>query len=117
MPAMKTGTAKINGFEMYYQQDGHGEPLVLLHGFTGCSDDWFPFVDRLIDGHLLVIPDLRGHGRSTNPGTSFTHRQCALDVCTLLDSLGIDRCDAIGQARVPKPCSTLQPGSPRGCGG
>ena len=41
MPAMKTGTAKINGFEMYYQQDGHGEPLVLLHGFTGCSDDWF----------------------------------------------------------------------------
>ena len=96
MALMKTGIARINGFEMYYQQDGQGEPLVLLHGFTGCSDDWFPFVDRLMDGHRLIIPDLRGHGHSSNPGTSFTHRQCALDVCALLDSLGIDRCDAIG---------------------
>ena len=96
MRLMKTGIARINDFEMYYQQDGQGEPLVLLHGFTGCSDDWFPFVDRLMDGHRLIIPDLRGHGHSNNPGTSFTHRQCALDVCALLDSLGIDRCDAIG---------------------
>lgn len=93
---MKTGIAKINDIEMYYQQDGQGEPLVLLHGFTGCSDDWFPFIDRLMDGHRLIVPDLRGHGHSTNPGTSFTHRQCALDVCALLDTLGIDRYDAIG---------------------
>jgi pimeloyl-ACP methyl ester carboxylesterase len=96
MRLMKTGSVRINGFEMYCQQDGQGEPLLLLHGFTGCSDDWLPFVDRLIDGHRLIIPDLRGHGRSTNPGMSFTHRQSALDVLALLDSLGIDRCDAIG---------------------
>jgi pimeloyl-ACP methyl ester carboxylesterase len=37
---MKTGTAQINGVEMFYETDGSGEPLLLLHGGGGCHEDW-----------------------------------------------------------------------------
>jgi pimeloyl-ACP methyl ester carboxylesterase len=89
-------TVTINGMQMYYVIHGQGEPLVLLHGFTGSSSDWAPFLHDLAREYQLVIPDLRGHGRSTNPSTEVTHRQAALDVFALLDHLGIERCKAIG---------------------
>ncbi|MHB0960495.1 MAG: alpha/beta fold hydrolase [Pirellulaceae bacterium] len=44
----------------------------------------------------MIIPDLRGHGRSTNPTNKFTHRQSALDVCALLDELKIDKFGGMG---------------------
>lgn len=89
-------TVFINDMQMYYVSHGEGEPLVLLHGFTESSDDWKIFLPDLAQGYRLIMPDLRGHGRSTNPLTTFTFRQVALDVFALLDYLGIDRCKAIG---------------------
>src|SRR5262249_17309370 len=47
-------------------------------------------------GYRGIIPDLRGHGRSTNPAGQFTLRQCAADVLALLDHLGITRFQAVG---------------------
>ena len=47
-------------------------------------------------GYRLIIPDLRGHGRSTNPSGLFTHRQCAEDLFALLDQLEILRFKAVG---------------------
>ncbi|TWH99978.1 3-oxoadipate enol-lactonase [Luteimonas cucumeris] len=44
----------------------------------------------------MIVPDLRGHGRSTNPLGAFTHRQAAADVSALLERLGITRFKAIG---------------------
>jgi len=82
--------------QMYYVLHGQGEPLVLLHGFTGSSNDWSLFFHDLASEYQLVIPDLRGHGRSTNSLMEFTFRQCALDVFALLDHLGIERFKAIG---------------------
>jgi len=83
---------------MYYEDRGQGEPLVLLHGFTGSSADFDHLfdLDALSRQHRLITPDIRGHGRSTNPPATFTFRQCALDVFALLDHLGIDRFCAIG---------------------
>jgi pimeloyl-ACP methyl ester carboxylesterase len=91
-------TALIHGFEMYYEVHGEGEPLVLLHGFTGTGRDWgLVFnMEALSRTYRLITPDMRGHGRSTNPTGEFTHRQCALDVLALLDHLGIARCKAVG---------------------
>src|SRR5262245_11037411 len=83
---------------MAYEDRGDGEPRVLLHGFTGCGGDWVHVfdLDEVARRHRLIIPDARGHGRSTNPGGAFTHRQCALDTLALLDQLGVGRCKAIG---------------------
>lgn len=91
-------TVPINGMQMYYVAHGQGEPLLLLHGFTGSSSDWEIFLPDLVQEYRLIIPDLRGHGRSTNSSTTFTFRQAALDVFALLDHLGIDRFKAIGMS-------------------
>jgi pimeloyl-ACP methyl ester carboxylesterase len=91
-------TLPINGMDLYFESYGDGQPLLLLHGFTGCGDDWRHVfdLDGLASRYRLIVPDARGHGRSTNPAGSFTHRQCALDLAALLDALGIDRASAIG---------------------
>ena len=89
-------TERINGIEMYCELQGEGEPLLLLHGFTGSGADWGLIFPTPPEGYRLVIPDLRGHGRSTNPSAEFTFRQSALDVIALLDRLRIEHCQAIG---------------------
>ena len=47
-----------------------------------------------LSGHR--VPDLRGHGRSTNPTNQFTNRQSGLDIFGLLDALGIKHFKAMG---------------------
>ncbi|MGA8623069.1 MAG: alpha/beta hydrolase [Candidatus Sulfotelmatobacter sp.] len=94
---MKTETVELNGMEMYYEIEGAGEPLLLLHGGGGCHSDWvFAGRDQLLRKYRLIAPDARGHGQSTNPQKTITHRQCALDALALLDHLGIDKSRAIG---------------------
>jgi len=88
--------ASVNGIQMYYELQGQGTPLVLLHNFTGCTQFWQPFVADFGKEYQLVIADLRGHGRSTNPTNQYTERQSALDIFALLDQLEIDRFKAVG---------------------
>ena len=82
--------------QMSYVDAGEGEPLLLLHGYTGASSDWAVYFDELAGQYRLIIPDLREHGRSTNPSGEYTQRQAARDVQALLDHLGIERFQAIG---------------------
>ena len=87
----------VNGFQMHYEDRGSGEPLLLLHGGTGIGADWnLVFTAGDPAGFRLIVPDLRGHGRSTNPSNAFTFRQAAADVFALLDRLGLQRVRAIG---------------------
>jgi pimeloyl-ACP methyl ester carboxylesterase len=87
----------INGFHMHVDRRGDGEPLLLLHGGTGIGADWaLVFTAGDPAGYDLIVPDLRGHGRSTNPSRAFTFRQAAADVFAMLDRLGVPRVKAIG---------------------
>jgi pimeloyl-ACP methyl ester carboxylesterase len=88
------------GIDVHAQLRGQGQPLVLLHGFTGAGGDWAHVfdLDDLARRYRLIIPDLRGHGRSTNPAGTFTHRQCALDLSAFLDRLGVGRVRAVGMS-------------------
>jgi pimeloyl-ACP methyl ester carboxylesterase len=95
--AMKAESVELNDLEMYYETDGVGEPLLLLHGGTGCHEDWVHAGrDQFVREYAVIAPDARGHGRTSNPQTTITHRQCALDTLALLDHLGISKCRAIG---------------------
>jgi pimeloyl-ACP methyl ester carboxylesterase len=98
MHASKRTIAIEDGVELYVEERGVGEPLLLLHGLTGTGSDFHHVfdLDALAETHRLIIPDARGHGRSTNPGLAFTFRRCALDVLALLDALGVGRTGAIG---------------------
>jgi pimeloyl-ACP methyl ester carboxylesterase len=94
---MEGRTIQFNGIEMYYETDGSGEPLLLLHGGTGCHENWVHAGrDRFAQEYSLIMPDARGHGRTSNPQKAITHRQCALDTLALLDHLGVRECRAIG---------------------
>jgi len=96
---VETKKMSVNGAELYLEVSGAGEPLLLLHGMAGCSQDWqYAGRESLAKRYPLVAVDARGHGRSTNPGRAFSHRQLAADVRALLDALGIRRCKAIGMS-------------------
>jgi len=89
-------TVSINDFEMYYEIYGEGTPLVLLHGFMSSGVVWESYIEDLSEHYRLIIPDLRGHGASTNPLNQFTHKQSALDIFALLDELQINQFKAMG---------------------
>jgi pimeloyl-ACP methyl ester carboxylesterase len=89
---------QVRNIEMYYEEFGVGKPLLLLHGFGGCSQNWHPLIAGLSEHYRLIVPDLRGHGHSTNPGNTFTHREAANDVFLLLEKLEIDRFSAMGMS-------------------
>jgi pimeloyl-ACP methyl ester carboxylesterase len=95
-PSAQGHIAQVNDIEMYYEIRGDGAPLVLLHGGGGVGANWDLVFNSVPEEYRLIIPDLRGHGGSTNPSTEFTFRQLALDVFALLDQLGIERFNAIG---------------------
>ncbi len=95
-PPARGHTVSIDNIEIYYEDEGVGEPLVLLHGFGGCVQNWHPFAAKLSEHHRVIAVDLRGHGHSTNPDETFTHRQAARDVFLLLEKLRIDRFSAMG---------------------
>jgi len=88
----------VNGIDLAYEIRGDGPPLLMLHGFFGSSGDWVHLydLDALAKRWRLILPDARGHGRSTNPSGVVTHRQAADDIRTLLDHLGIERFKAVG---------------------
>lgn len=105
-------TIEVNGLQMYYEDRGTGEPLILLHGGMGIGADWRHVFPSGPDGYRVIVPDLRGHGRSTSPAESFTFRACAEDVVALLDRLELDRVKAIGMSLGAKTLlhlATLQP--------
>ena len=86
----------VNGMQLHYDRHGEGTPLLWLHGGMGHGPDWrFVFASEPA-GYQLIAPDLRGHGRSTGAGPTYSFRQSALDVIGLLDHLGIDRIELIG---------------------
>lgn len=86
----------VNDFEMYFEVYGSGAPLLILHGFTGSGAGLAAPFKALTKNYQLIIPDLRGHGRSTNPSKRFSFQQAALDIFALLEHLKIDQCNAIG---------------------
>jgi len=89
---------RLNTIEMHYEEYGAGKPLVLLHGFGGSSQNWYPFTAGLAERRRLILVDLRGHGYSTNPENKFTHREAASDVFLLLEKLGIGQFSAMGMS-------------------
>jgi len=95
---VQDATVEVNGIELFYRQAGEGKPLLLLHGFFNSSEQWTPYLDDLTTDFRVIVPDMRGHGRSSNPSGEFTHRQYARDVYALLDALEIRTFRATGYA-------------------
>ncbi|HEY2120860.1 MAG TPA: alpha/beta fold hydrolase [Candidatus Acidoferrum sp.] len=103
----------LNGIQLYFEIRGTGEPLLLLHGFSGSSQDWLPSLPAWGQQCQLIIPDLRGHGRSSILSKPFRHDEAAKDTFELLDHLGIHACKGVGISgggNVLLHMATKQPG-------
>jgi pimeloyl-ACP methyl ester carboxylesterase len=118
MPAAEQAAARPNGDRgaLFARQVGDGQPLVLLHGLLMSGEMFAPVADALAARHRLVIPDLRGHGRSAALPGPYDVERLAADVARLMDDLGIHRADVLGYSspwhrstRSPRPRTT--PGS------
>ncbi len=94
--AQEGNFADVNGVEIYYEVHGDGEPLVMIHGFTLNHTMWDQFIDDFSEKFQVILVDIRGHGRSTNPTNIFTHKESAKDIYGLMDTLQIDTFIGIG---------------------
>jgi pimeloyl-ACP methyl ester carboxylesterase len=97
MPApASTGKAPVNGIEMYYATYGAGDPVLLIHGGLGNADIWANQVIDLMQDHLVIVADSRGHGRSTRTEEPYGYDLMASDYLALLDFLQVDKVDLVG---------------------
>jgi pimeloyl-ACP methyl ester carboxylesterase len=94
--ATAEGRVRVNGVDLYFETHGEGDPLLLLSGFTGTSQDWKPTLHGWGSGFQIILPDLRGHGRSGTLEGPFRHDDAAGDLFGLLDYLGINAFRAVG---------------------
>jgi len=91
---------RIGGLDLYYELHGAGEPLVLVHGYTGDHTDWRYQVAEFSRTHRVLVFDHRGHGRSTAPveHAAYTIEQMADDVEALTAHVGCERFHLVGHS-------------------
>jgi pimeloyl-ACP methyl ester carboxylesterase len=82
---------KANGLNVYYEEHGQGEPLILLHGGTVSQAYYSTQIATLQKKYRVITPDLRGHGKTDNPYKQFSYRAMCEDLASLIDVLGIKR--------------------------
>lgn len=84
--------AQLDDTQLYYEVDGKGDDLLLIHGWNSFLPMW-QYVRPIIRGPFQVIlPEVRGHGRSTALIRPASMKLFAQDLVSLLDLLNVDRC-------------------------
>ena len=82
-------TAVVNGLKIHYVIGGKGEPVVLLHGYPETWYDWRKVMPALAKKYTVIVPDMRGLGKSEKPADGdYTKKTVADDVYKLVQSLG-----------------------------
>lgn len=83
--------------ELTVRAEGRGPPVLLVHGLGGDHTVWNQVVPHLATGHTVLVPDLRGHGRSPSPpGASYAFPELEGDLVKLLDDRSLDSVDVVG---------------------
>jgi pimeloyl-ACP methyl ester carboxylesterase len=93
--AFKTEMVATNGTTLYVRVGGKGPAVVLLHGYGETSDMWAPLAAMLVQDHTVIVPDLRGMGRSTIPPGGYDKKTQGQDIAGMLDALHVDKVDLV----------------------
>jgi len=83
--------------ELFYRTVGEGEPLVILHGLYGMSDNWLGIARHLASHYQVFIPDQRNHGRSPHH-PEHTYPVLCDDIKEFTRQLGINRFTLMGHS-------------------
>jgi haloacetate dehalogenase len=91
--------ASVNGIRIHYRQEGAGPLLLLLHGWPQTGHCWRHLVGPLSRAYTVVVPDLRGYGRSDLPRGGHDKRTKAEDLHQLIRALGHEKATVVGHDR------------------
>jgi pimeloyl-ACP methyl ester carboxylesterase len=88
--------ASVNGIQLHYVMGGHGDPVVLLHGWPETWYEWRHVMPALAKNYTVIAPDLRGLGDSSKPQTGFDGKTVAEDIHQLVTQLGFKTIFLVG---------------------
>jgi pimeloyl-ACP methyl ester carboxylesterase len=83
--------ASVNGIQMHYVIGGHGDPLILLHGWPQTWYEWHHIMPILAESYTVIAPDLRGLGDSSKPTIGYDGATTAEDLYQLVSKLGSNK--------------------------
>ena len=92
----KTGHVEANGLKVFYQEDGQGQPLLLLHGGSLTHKSWQWFAPEAAKQFRVIAMDSRGHGGTDNPGGAFSYDLMADDVAAVIEALKLEKPMVVG---------------------
>jgi pimeloyl-ACP methyl ester carboxylesterase len=80
-------TVEIDGVTTYYEEQGQGDPLVLLHGGMSDSSSWGMQVPAFAAAYRVFAPDRRGHGRTSDTDAPYTYEDMATETIAFLEQV------------------------------
>lgn len=90
MPYIAVGKENSGDIDLYYEDHGSGEPVVLIHGYPLSSASWEKQLSALLPaGHRVITYDRRGFGKSSQPTTGYNYDTFAEDLHKLLTHLNL----------------------------
>jgi pimeloyl-ACP methyl ester carboxylesterase len=92
----KSGYAPVNGLKLYYEVQGSGEPLILIHGGLGAGEMFAPIMPALSQRRQVITVDLQAHGHTADIDRPITFEAMADDIAGLAKYLGIAKADVMG---------------------
>ena len=99
MPTVTVGQENSSDIEIYYEDHGAGQPVVLIHGYPLSGRAWDKQVPALLEaGYRVITYDRRGFGQSSRPVTGYDYDTFAADLHTLLDHLDLRNAVLVGHS-------------------
>ena len=89
-------TANVNGTQIHYVIGGHGDPIVLLHGWPETWYSWHLVMPALAKNYTVIAPDLPGLGDSSKPLTGYDGKTIAAIIHQLVAQLGFKTIFLVG---------------------
>jgi non-heme chloroperoxidase len=90
MPYVTVGKENSGNIELYYEDHGSGNPVVLIHGYPLSGASWEKQVPVLLDaGYRVITYDRRGFGKSSQPTTGYNYDTFAEDLHKLVTQLNL----------------------------
>ena len=96
MQPVKSGHVAVNGVSYYYEINGKGESLLLLHGGLGSTRMFGPVLSILAESRQVIGVDLQGHGRTTLGDREISFTDLGDDMAEVLKDLGCEQVDVLG---------------------
>jgi len=98
-PAHEHTQSAQNPTRLFVQESGAGRPLLLIHGLMVSGEMYQRVVPSFATHYRVIVPDLRGHGRSGALPGPYNVEQLARDLAQLLDDLQVDAADVLGYSQ------------------